>query len=46
MGEMGINLTLPDYRLIFDKIDFKTSTNLQVRVELVFHYIVAITCNL
>lgn len=22
MGEMGINLTLPDYRLIFDKIDF------------------------
>lgn len=22
MGEMGINLTLPDYRLLFDKIDF------------------------
>ena len=22
LGEMGINLTLPDYRLIFDKIDF------------------------
>lgn len=22
MGEMGINLTLPDYRLIFDRIDF------------------------
>jgi hypothetical protein len=24
MGEMGINLTLPDYRLIFDKIDYNT----------------------
>jgi hypothetical protein len=22
MGEMGINLTLPDYRLLFDAIDF------------------------
>jgi Ca2+-binding EF-hand superfamily protein len=22
MGEMGISLSLPDYRLIFDKIDF------------------------
>ena len=22
MGEMGINLTMPDYRLIFDRIDF------------------------
>ena len=22
LGEMGINLTLPDYRLLFDKIDF------------------------
>lgn len=22
MNEMGINLTLPDYRLLFDKIDF------------------------
>lgn len=22
MGEMGVNLTLPDYRLIFDKIDY------------------------
>lgn len=22
MGEMGISLSVPDYRLIFDKIDF------------------------
>jgi len=25
MGEMGVALTLPDYRLIFDKIDYDKS---------------------